>query len=62
MTVQFEPSVRYVEAPVRAGDSVGNLTVLLAGKPEATIPIVTKASVERAGFFGRLRQKIGRML
>jgi D-alanyl-D-alanine carboxypeptidase (penicillin-binding protein 5/6) len=62
VTVQFEPSARYVEAPVRAGDSVGNLTVLLAGKPEATIPIVTKASVERAGFFGRLRQKIGRML
>jgi D-alanyl-D-alanine carboxypeptidase (penicillin-binding protein 5/6) len=62
VTVQFEPSARYVEAPVRAGDSVGNLTVLLAGKPEATIPIVTKSNVERAGFFGRLSQKIGRML
>jgi D-alanyl-D-alanine carboxypeptidase (penicillin-binding protein 5/6) len=62
VTVQFEPSVRYVDAPVQPGTQVGNLTVLLAGKPEATIPIVTKAGVERAGFFGRLRQKIGRML
>jgi D-alanyl-D-alanine carboxypeptidase (penicillin-binding protein 5/6) len=62
VTVQFEPSVRYVDAPVHPGTQVGDLTVLLAGKPESTIPIVTKASVERAGFFGRLRQKIGRML
>jgi hypothetical protein len=36
--------------------------VLLAGKPQATIPIVTKAGVERAGFFGRMRQKFSRML
>ena len=62
VTVQFEPSARYLEAPVHAGDSVGDLTVLLNGQPQATIPIVTKAGVERAGFFGRLGQKIGRML
>jgi D-alanyl-D-alanine carboxypeptidase (penicillin-binding protein 5/6) len=62
VTVQFEPSVRYVDAPVQPGTRVGDLTVLLAGKPQATIPIITKAGVERAGFFGRLRQKIGRML
>jgi serine-type D-Ala-D-Ala carboxypeptidase (penicillin-binding protein 5/6) len=62
VTVQFEPSVRYVDAPVQPGTQVGDLTVLLAGKPEATIPIVTKAGVQRAGFLGRLRQKIGRML
>ena len=62
VTVQFEPSARYLEAPVQPGDSVGALTVLLAGKPQATIPIVAKAAVTRAGFFGRLRQKIGRML
>jgi len=35
---------------------------LFNGKPQATIPIVAKASVERAGFFGRLGQKIGRIL
>jgi D-alanyl-D-alanine carboxypeptidase (penicillin-binding protein 5/6) len=62
VTVQFEPSARYLEAPVQPGTQVGDLTVLLAGKPEATIPIVTKAGVERAGFFGRLGQKIGRIL
>jgi D-alanyl-D-alanine carboxypeptidase (penicillin-binding protein 5/6) len=62
VTVQFEPSARYLEAPVHKGDAVGDLTVLLDGKPQATIPIVTKAGVERSGFFGRLGQKIGRML
>ena len=62
VTVQFEPSVRYLEAPVQVGTPVGDLTVLLNGKPQATIPIVSKGAVERAGFFGRLRQKIGRML
>jgi D-alanyl-D-alanine carboxypeptidase (penicillin-binding protein 5/6) len=62
VTVQFEPAVRYLEAPVHPGDPVGDLAVLLDGKPQATIPIVTKAGVTRAGFLGRLRQKIGRML
>ena len=62
VTVQFEPSVRYLDAPVHAGDSVGDLTVLLDGKPQAKIPIVTRAGVDRTGFFGRLSQKIGRML
>jgi len=62
VTVQFEPAVRYLEAPVHPGDPVGNLTVLLGGKPQATIPIVTKAGVTRAGFFGRLGQKIRRIL
>jgi serine-type D-Ala-D-Ala carboxypeptidase (penicillin-binding protein 5/6) len=62
VTTQFEPSVRYLEAPVKAGDSVGDLAVLLNGKPEGTIPIVAKSGVERAGFFGRLTQRIGRML
>ena len=62
VTVQFEPSVRFLEAPVQPGVSVGDLTVLLNGKPQATIPIIAKAGVERAGFFGRIRQKFSRML
>jgi serine-type D-Ala-D-Ala carboxypeptidase (penicillin-binding protein 5/6) len=62
VTVQFEPAVRYLEAPVKPGDQVGDLAVLLDGKPQATIPIVSKAAVTRAGFFGRLSQKIGRIL
>ena len=62
VTVQFEPAVRYVDAPVQPGTQVGDLTVLLAGQPQATIPIVTKAGGERAGFFSRLTQKFSRML
>jgi D-alanyl-D-alanine carboxypeptidase (penicillin-binding protein 5/6) len=62
VTVQFEPAMRYMDAPVQPGTQVGDLTVLLAGKPQATIPIVTKAGVARAGFFGRLGQKFSRML
>jgi serine-type D-Ala-D-Ala carboxypeptidase (penicillin-binding protein 5/6) len=62
VTTQFEPSVRYLDAPVHPGDSVGDLAVLLNGKPESTIPIVAKSGVDRAGFFGRLTQKIERML
>jgi serine-type D-Ala-D-Ala carboxypeptidase (penicillin-binding protein 5/6) len=62
VTVQFEPAVRFVDAPVQPGTQVGDLTVLLAGQPQATIPIVTKAGVERAGFFSRLTQKFSRML
>jgi serine-type D-Ala-D-Ala carboxypeptidase (penicillin-binding protein 5/6) len=62
VTVQFEPSVRFLEAPVQPGVSVGDLTVLLNGKPQATIPIIARAGVERAGFFGRIRQKFSRML
>jgi serine-type D-Ala-D-Ala carboxypeptidase (penicillin-binding protein 5/6) len=62
VTVQFTPAARYLDAPVRPGDAVGDLAVLLDGKPQATISIVTKAGVARAGFFGRLRQKIGHLL
>jgi D-alanyl-D-alanine carboxypeptidase (penicillin-binding protein 5/6) len=62
VTVQFEPAARYLEAPVHPGDPVGDLTVLLDGKPQATIPIVTKAGVTRAGFFARLGQKFRRIL
>lgn len=62
VTVQFEPAARYLEAPVQPGVAVGDLTVLLNGKPQAAIPIVTKAGVARAGFFARLGQKLRRML
>jgi serine-type D-Ala-D-Ala carboxypeptidase (penicillin-binding protein 5/6) len=62
VTVQFTPAARYLEAPVQPGAPVGDLAVLLNGNPQATIPIVAKAGVTRAGFLERLRQKIGRML
>jgi serine-type D-Ala-D-Ala carboxypeptidase (penicillin-binding protein 5/6) len=62
VSVEFTPSVKYLEAPVHPGDHVGDLAVMLDGKPQSTIPIVTRAAVAEAGFFGRLRQRIGRML
>ena len=40
----------------------GACTVMLDGKPQSTIPIITRAAVAEAGFFGRLRQRIGRIL
>ena len=54
----FAGELRKQKAFFAAVDGVA----LLNGQPQATIPIVTKAGVERAGFFGRLGQKIGRML
>jgi D-alanyl-D-alanine carboxypeptidase (penicillin-binding protein 5/6) len=62
VTVGFTPAVKYLEAPVRKGDPAGELAVMMDGKPQSTIPIVTQASVARAGIFGRLRQRIGRIL
>jgi D-alanyl-D-alanine carboxypeptidase (penicillin-binding protein 5/6) len=62
VAVGFTPTVKYLEAPVNRGDHVGDLAVMLDGKPQSTIPIVTRASVERAGFFERMRQHIGRLL
>ncbi len=62
VSVEFTPLVKYLEAPVRPGDHVGDLAVMLDGKPQSTIPILTRAGVAEAGFFGRLRQRIGRWL
>ncbi len=62
VTLAFTPSVRYVEAPVNPGTQVGDLAVMLEGKPQSSIAIVTRSGVARAGFFGRLSQKIRRML
>jgi D-alanyl-D-alanine carboxypeptidase (penicillin-binding protein 5/6) len=62
VTVGFTPSVKYLVAPVTPGEHVGDLAVMLDGKPQSSIPIVTQAGVARAGFFGRLSQRIGRWL
>jgi serine-type D-Ala-D-Ala carboxypeptidase (penicillin-binding protein 5/6) len=62
VAVGFTPAVKYLDAPVSPGVHVGDLAVMLDGKPQSTIPIVTQGTVARAGFMGRLRQRIGRML
>lgn len=58
----FTPAVKYLVAPVLPGEHVGDLAVMLDGKPQSSIPIVTQAWIARAGFFGRMRQSIGRLL
>jgi D-alanyl-D-alanine carboxypeptidase (penicillin-binding protein 5/6) len=62
VSVGFTPAVKYLVAPVAPGEHVGDLAVMLDGKPQSSIPIVTRAGVARAGFFGRIRQRIGRWL
>lgn len=62
VAVEFTPEVKYLVAPVRPGQHVGDLAVMLDGKPQSKIRIVTRTGVAEAGFFGRLRQRIGRWL
>ncbi|HUO05039.1 MAG TPA: D-alanyl-D-alanine carboxypeptidase family protein [Candidatus Binataceae bacterium] len=60
--IQFTPAAAYLEAPVPSGSQVGEISITLAGKPIATVPVVTQAGVGRAGFFERMRQKLHRAL
>ncbi len=53
---------RYLVAPVAAGSEVGELQVIVNGKPEGAIPLVTQASVAQAGLMGRLADRIRMML
>ena len=43
-----------IEAPVVAGQELGNLVVTLDGEALVNIPLIAKQSVEQAGFFSRL--------
>ena len=45
-----------VQAPVKAGDTLGELTVSINGKTVETIPILAAEDVERLGFFGLFRR------
>ncbi|WP_341366784.1 D-alanyl-D-alanine carboxypeptidase family protein [Yoonia sp. BS5-3] len=44
-----------IEAPIAAGDQVGELVVQLEGLPEKRIPLVAESAVARGGFTTRLR-------
>lgn len=44
-----------VEAPVAAGDPLGELVITLAGLPETRVPLVAESDVPRGGFAVRLR-------
>ncbi|MBF6567733.1 MAG: D-alanyl-D-alanine carboxypeptidase [Candidatus Binataceae bacterium] len=52
----------YLVAPVVKGSQVGEIQVLLDGKPEAAIPLVTQQSVAPAGIAGRLMDRVRMML
>ena len=41
-----------MQAPVKAGDTLGELTVSINGKTVETVPILAAEDVERLGFFG----------
>ena len=51
-----------VTAPVRAGQTVGSLSVSLEGEELAEIPIVALTEVPRVGFWGILKRLAGTML
>lgn len=44
-----------IEAPIAAGDQLGELVVQLEGLPEKRLPLVAEADVARGGFTTRLR-------
>ena len=45
-----------VQAPVRAGEALGELTVRIRGQVVETVPILAAEDVERVGFFGLFRR------
>ena len=45
-----------VQAPGKAGDTLGELTVSINGKTVETVPILAAEDVERLGFFGLFRR------
>ncbi|HEY6417882.1 MAG TPA: D-alanyl-D-alanine carboxypeptidase family protein [Candidatus Binataceae bacterium] len=58
VTLAYTPKAGQLVGPVAKGTEAGELAVLLDGKPEATLPVVTQAEVARAGIFKRLRDRI----
>jgi D-alanyl-D-alanine carboxypeptidase (penicillin-binding protein 5/6) len=52
--VAWNPAARYVSAPVAKGTGVGQLAITQDGKQIDSVPVVTQAPVQRAGFFKRL--------
>jgi serine-type D-Ala-D-Ala carboxypeptidase (penicillin-binding protein 5/6) len=54
----YVPTSRYLIAPVTAGEEVGNLTVMQAGNPIASIPVSAKGAVARGGIVKRAWDRI----
>ncbi len=58
LTLAYQPAAKYLKAPVAKGATVGELVVMVDGKPAAQLPVVTQAAIARGGFFKRLRDRI----
>ena len=48
-------TVSIIEAPIAAGQRVGDLVVSVPGSVESRLPLVAATEVPRAGFVGRLQ-------
>jgi serine-type D-Ala-D-Ala carboxypeptidase (penicillin-binding protein 5/6) len=59
--VAWNPTARYLSAPVGKGAGVGQLAITQDGKQIDSVPVVTQASVQSAGFFKRLADHFRRV-
>jgi len=51
-------SAKYLVAPVRKGQQVGALVLMVDGKPQSTIPMLAMASVGPGGWFKRMTDRM----
>ncbi|MGH7905643.1 MAG: D-alanyl-D-alanine carboxypeptidase family protein [Candidatus Binataceae bacterium] len=58
VTLTSSMSSKYLVAPVAKGATVGELTMMVDGKPQASIPLRTQAAVAEGGLFHRLADKV----
>ncbi len=57
VALQWTPSAASLDAPVLKGTQVGAVTLMVDGKPQGAIPVVTQTAIARGGFFKRLRDR-----
>jgi len=62
VSIAFTAAAKYLVAPVAKGAQAGELTAMLDGKPQASIPVVTQAAVAQGSLLKRLKDRIRRAL
>ncbi|MHB8381294.1 MAG: D-alanyl-D-alanine carboxypeptidase family protein [Candidatus Binataceae bacterium] len=60
VTLQWNPSAKYLDAPIAKGAQVGTVALIVEGKAQDSITVVTQAAVARGGLFKRLRDHFRR--
>lgn len=58
MTLTASLSSKPLVAPIAKGTEIGELSIMIAGKPISSVPLVTQAEVKQGGFFHRLADSI----